>query len=82
MITGILVATPEGEFFNNVVVELQLIADTPVDKDLGTEKLRLPQVHALNCLKDIFSDSRFGGSVEGHVANTLTIAVLCLDHET
>ena len=78
MITGILAAYPGSEFFNGGLLDLQAIADTPIE-DLGSEDARLPQVHALNCLKDIFTDARFGPSTEAHIADTLEIAASCLE---
>ena len=53
------------------------MANTPVGADLSS----LPQVHALNCLKDIFTDARFGSSTENHVADTLNIAASCLESQ-
>ncbi|KAL8825138.1 MAG: hypothetical protein Q9191_004596 [Dirinaria sp. TL-2023a] len=81
MITGILAASPHGKFFDNVVSELQAIALTPVDNTVGKEAPLLPQVHALNCLKDVFSDTRFRDSVEGHVSDALDLAASCLNAE-
>jgi len=82
MITGILAAYPTGGFFDEVMLDLQSIADTPVSETLSMGELCLPQVHALNCLKDIFSDTRFGSSSELHAAKVLDIAARCLEHRT
>ena len=79
MITGILSAFPEDAFFDDVVLDLQAIADGPISNDQDTDDARLPQVHALNCLKDMFTDARFGTSTERHMADTLEIAVSCLE---
>ena len=81
MITGILAAHSSGKVFDGVILDLQAIADTPSHELPGNEDLRLPQVHALNCLKDIFSDTRFGSSTELHAADTLDIAASCLESE-
>ncbi|KAL8685875.1 MAG: hypothetical protein Q9224_005633, partial [Gallowayella concinna] len=80
MITGILSAEPEGDFFDSVIQELQAIAskETEMHED---ENLRLPQVHALNCLKDIFTDARFNASVEQHMSSSLELAVRSLESE-
>ncbi len=43
------------------------------------QDLRLPQVHALNCLKDIFTDALLGTASEPHIADSLEIAVDCLE---
>ena len=77
MLTGILAPYLDSKFFHDSLLDLQAIADTPV-VDLGTEDAPLPQVHALNCLKDIFTDARFGPSTEAHIADTLEIAASCL----
>lgn len=77
IITGVLAAYPGDNFFDDVIVDLQTVADAPVGADLGS----LPQVHALNCLKDIFTDARFRLSTEVHVADTLEIAASCLESQ-
>ena len=77
MITGVLAAYPGDKFFDDVVMDLQNLANAPVGADLGS----LPQVHALNCLKDIFTDARFGPSTEISVADTLDIAAACLESQ-
>lgn len=82
MITGILAAYPTGGFFDEVMLDLQSIADMPISEILSMGEPCLPQVHALNCLKDIFSDARFGSSSELHAANVMDIAARCLEHRT
>lgn len=72
-----LAAYPGDRFFDDVVVNLQTMANAPIVAGSGS----LPQVHALNCLKDIFTDARFGLSTETYVANTLEIAASCLESQ-
>ncbi len=79
MITGILAPYPNGDFFNDVIMDLQAIADGPITYDPRSENAPLPQVHALNCLKDIFTDARFGTSTEAHIADTMGIAASSLE---
>ena len=81
MITGVLAAYPSGPFFDDVVLDLQAIADAPITRPAGKSDLKLPQVHALNCLKDIFTDSRFGPSTEGHIEIALGIAISSLEND-
>ena len=81
IVTGVLAAFPKGHFFDGAVVDLQAIADAPVERSANAGDLRLPQVHALNCLKDIFTDARFGPSTEEHMAITLEVAISCLENE-
>lgn len=79
MITGILTAHVGDMFFDKAVLDLQEIARMPIPDTSEDEEPRLPQVHALNALKDIFADTRFGPSTELHVADGLNIAASCLD---
>lgn len=80
MMTGVLSAFPTGAFFDNAIVELQEIARLPVDIHKEHGKIELPQVHALNCLKDIFTNNRLGPGTDYHIEATLAIAVDCLGH--
>ena len=80
MMTGTLVAFPDGDFFDEALVSLQHIAQSFVEKASGG-RIRLPQVHALNCLKDVFTNTRLGPSTEKHLEQTLQIAVGCLNHQ-
>lgn len=81
VVTGILSAYIDGEFFDYVNLELRRIASQSVERAEDQSLLSLPQVHALNCLKDIFIDSRFSTSTEGHISSTLDIAIKCLDSD-
>ena len=81
IISGILCASLGGELFDEVMLDLQAIADGPVELDEETGKVRLPQVHALNCLKDIFTNSRFSEHCEEYVADSLEIAAACLNSQ-
>ena len=79
MVTGLLSAFPSGHFFNEVLLDLQAIADAPFEDTNVDDLLQLPQVHALNCLKDIFTDARFGLSSEPHLSDCLGLAAQSLD---
>ena len=81
MITSILAAYPSGKYFNRVILDLQLISDTPVKQDVKLAEARLPQVHSLNCMKDIFTATYLGPASEPHLATTLEIAIRCLGNE-
>ena len=78
-IVGVLAAYPDNAFFERVVLDLQAIADGPVEPHQESEGTRLPQVHALNCLKDVFTDARFGINTEIYMADMLDIAASCLE---
>ena len=75
VLVGILTAYPSGHFFDDVILDLLAIADAPIEVPASSAELRLPQVHALNCLKEIFTNSRFGASTEAHVELCLGVAV-------
>ena len=79
MVTGILAAYPEGEFFDDVLLDLQAIADEPVSNGQDHENFKLLQVHALNSLREIFTDSRFGARAVAHIPVSLEIAASCLE---
>ena len=79
MITGILAAHYGDDFFDNVALDLQAIADMPLQETTDNGGAFLPQVHALNCLKDIFTSTRFGKWTEPYIEDSLDIAACCLD---
>lgn len=81
LITGILSANPSGELFTRGMTDLQSIARAPIRSSAGGQESRLPQVHALNCLKDIFMSSKLGQSAEPYVADGLDIAVCSLESQ-
>lgn len=81
MVTGILAAYPDGPFFDDVLLDLHAIAGAPIEGSQEVLHMRLPQVHALNCLKDVFTDTRFGSHSEGHVATSFEIAISSLESE-
>ncbi|KAL8686368.1 MAG: hypothetical protein Q9218_007155 [Villophora microphyllina] len=80
MITGILSANLGAGFFDTVIGDLRAIARVNnIDDDDG--RLQLPQVHAFNCLKDIFTDGRFGSLVEQHISSSLELAARALESD-
>lgn len=82
LITGILSAKPGGELFIRGMTEFQGIARAPIPSPATSQESRLPQVHALNCLKDIFMNSRLGQSAEPYLVQGLDIAVCSLESQT
>jgi hypothetical protein len=81
LVTGILAAQTMCKDFSKVINDLQNIANEPVEVLSDNQDIRLPQVHALNCLKDIFSSTRLGPATEAHVEQTLLIAISSLDKD-
>lgn len=81
VITGIALAEPDTSF-RTIVHDLQLLVNTPLDDATdGNARRKLPQVHALNCLKDIFVNTRLAPWTEKHTMPTLKIAADCLGSE-
>ena len=78
MVTGILVAN--RSIIREAMLDLQSTAKLELDMEMVDGRLRLPQVHALNCLKDIFTNTRLGEATEVFLEDTLTIAVDRLGH--
>jgi hypothetical protein len=68
---GIVCADPEGPRFKKAIERLQQVATTKLP---GKTTKSLPQVHALNCLKSIFTTSSLGTYCEPYVASTITLA--------
>ncbi|KAI9837726.1 MAG: hypothetical protein M1819_006660 [Sarea resinae] len=77
LVTGILSANLEGAFFTDVMADLQLIAQAPVQTTDDSE-VELPQVHALNCLKDIFRGAKLSAISEPYIAGALDLAATSL----
>ncbi|KAF2085259.1 hypothetical protein K490DRAFT_46993 [Saccharata proteae CBS 121410] len=78
LITGILVASPEGALFERVMQDL--IAEAIAEgRDTTTDGSHLPQVHALNCLKDIFIHTKLGQASEAYMAEGLSLAASRLE---
>lgn len=75
---GLLSAKPGGELTARALGDLQQIAQQPIGNGVTSE---LPQVHALNCLKDIFTSTKLGPVTETSLSSVLLIAVDCLDKE-
>jgi hypothetical protein len=80
IMTGLLSAYTLQNF-DNVILDLQKIARLSTKDFLEHGKSKLPQVHALNCLKDIFGNSSLGPRAEKHVESILELAVECMDKE-
>ena len=79
MVTGILSAYPDDGFFDDVLTSLYRIAREKVQSAVSANEWQLPQVHALNCLKDVFVDSQFGVRTEMQIGTFMELATDCLD---
>lgn len=78
LIVGIVAAAPEGPLLKRAMDELYREANLDVIKS-GPEENRLPQVHALNCLKDIFMNSKLGEASEPYIGKCLNLAASKLE---
>lgn len=54
--------------------ELHEISRLPVEYDEDQQYLDLPQVHSMNCLKDIFTDTKLGRFTEPFIMPALTLS--------
>ena len=78
LITGVLSARDDS-LFELVVLELSDIATMPAAaSSANAASTDLPQVHALNCLKDIFTNRKFAEATEPWLLGTLRLASSCL----
>lgn len=81
MMTAVLTSNPVGDFFDSAMKKLQNIASRPVFTAHEHGKTGLPQVHAMNCIKDIFSSTQLGSDAERHLESSLQVAVRSLNHD-
>lgn len=74
IVSGISIAKSDSALFSRIMNELQEISRQPALKNVSYNELSLPQVHAMNCLKDIFMTTKLGDKVEPFIMPTLSIA--------
>ncbi|KAA8564146.1 hypothetical protein EYC84_012123 [Monilinia fructicola] len=73
LITGLLSANGKGPAFEDVMMELKSLARRPVTLS-ETDETNLPQVHAMNCVKEIFKSSTLGKRSDKHIPDCLQLA--------
>jgi len=78
---GIVVADTKGHLFSRAMSELTTEGTRPVDPAAESAG-GLSQVHALNCIKDIFKNSKLGERSEAYVPQALSLAARCLSSDT
>ena len=78
---GIVVADDKGLLFSRAMSELTTEGTRPVDKAAESAG-GLSQVHALNCIKDVFKNSKLGERSEAYVPQALSLAARCLSSDT
>ncbi|KAK6864176.1 hypothetical protein PG995_000704 [Apiospora arundinis] len=80
LIVGILSANAEDPSFPTVMEKLRSIAQEPALIS-QTDGSNLPQVHALNCIKDIFKSSYLSKRAEPYLTESLQLAATSLRSE-
>ncbi|KAK4898386.1 hypothetical protein LTR27_003982 [Elasticomyces elasticus] len=73
LLCGILVADRDGTLIKQAFDDLEAIARTLVASEAEQEG-SLPQVHAMNCLKDVLKNSRLAEASEKYVPIALKLA--------
>ncbi|KAK0736952.1 putative death-receptor fusion protein-domain-containing protein [Apiosordaria backusii] len=80
LIAAVLSANASSPSFDEVYSNLEQIGKKPVTQ-AETDGSNLPQVHALNCLREIFRSSLLSKRAEGYLARTLHLAATSLKSE-
>jgi hypothetical protein len=74
LIAGILLSNPGGPLFQQVVRELQDVAQLPAQLDVRSQTVELPQVHAMNCLREVYNNARLGPHTESFIMPALNLS--------
>lgn len=80
LISAVLSANAASPSFDEVYNTLEEIGKKPV-RVSETDGSNLPQVHALNCLREIFRSSLLNKKAYGYLARTLHLAATSLKSE-
>ncbi|KAI3337391.1 hypothetical protein HD806DRAFT_543046 [Xylariaceae sp. AK1471] len=80
IVVGILASKTDSPSFEDVIVKLQEIGRQPALVS-ETDGSNLAQVHALNCLKDVFKTSFLSHQAEPYLTDCLQLAALSLQSE-
>lgn len=80
LFTALLDSQQQANFLTQFNALVRVAAqDIPMESaDVPRDKMRLPQVHALNCIKDIMTNSRFRTVTETLVMHTIDLAARCM----
>ena len=73
LISGIMSAEPGGRLFRKAMGDL-FVEASPDAESSNIQESCLPQVHALNCLKEIFTTTKLGQSSESYIGQGLDLA--------
>jgi hypothetical protein len=80
LLTGIMTANSKKPAFEDIMLNLKSISREPAHQS-ETDQTSLPQVHAMNSLKETFKSSILGRRAESHIGDCLQIAVDSLKSE-
>lgn len=80
LVIGVLAANSDSPSFKEVFQDLADIAKRPA-RVVETDGSKLPQVHALNCLRGIFRSSLLSKKAESYLPPTLELAAESLKSE-
>ncbi|KAJ9639502.1 hypothetical protein H2199_006537 [Coniosporium tulheliwenetii] len=80
LITGVLSADPEGPLFRRAMDDLRAEAQLE-GRQANIQETHLPQVHAMNCLKDIYTNTKLGQSSEPYLTSGLDLAASRLESD-
>lgn len=80
LMTGILASNADSPSFQEVIRTLQDIAAAPA-RVSETDGSNLPQVHAFNCIKEVFKSSLLSKYAEMYLAECLQLATSSLKSE-
>ncbi|KAA8911474.1 putative death-receptor fusion protein-domain-containing protein [Sphaerosporella brunnea] len=83
LIVGVLASEidPNHPLLSSTFARLDEIAVLPPVPSKNGEKIDLPQVHALNCIKFLFTDARMSPLVVPYIGRGLELAVSCFGSE-
>ncbi|PWW77429.1 hypothetical protein C7212DRAFT_292868 [Tuber magnatum] len=83
LIVGIVVADPHPDrpLLKSTFEKLEEFARLPANLSIDGTKVNLPQVHALNCLKLMFVDSRLSPASQEFLGRGLELSVRCFASE-
>ncbi|KAL4791542.1 putative death-receptor fusion protein-domain-containing protein [Aspergillus venezuelensis] len=74
LIGGILLSSPGGPVFKQIISELQDVAHLPAQLMAENQTIELPQVHAMNCLREAFTNARLGPHTEEFLMPALNLS--------
>lgn len=73
LVTGICISKSGDPLFGKIMNDLQDIASSPAVQASSYNELSLPQVHAMNCLKDILANSKLTSATENYIMPVLRL---------